>query len=508
MKSKFLIISALILIIGVVFRLFLTADGSFLFNMDNARDFVDIREMVELHKLRLTGPTSAIEGLYTGPLWYYILAIPYILMKGDPYGAILTQILFWVIGGIALLKLTSIIGKWLIIPVGLVWVGSNYIVLANLYSFNPNPVTLLSPALIFTIYKFIKTKRWIWIVLSWILAGAFFNFEMNFGVWTPLIIFFSLFLIDKKLLLRKSFFLGVSLSFLFVVPQILFDLKHNYIMSKGILKFLSEEKGSGFNPIKRILPMYESFYNVFVATLMNQKLLSQVLLILAVPAMKVFFSKNEKNIIARIALLYILIPYVGYLLIQVTVNPWHLGGPASASLIVIAFILKSLWDLNPIGKFSALTLSFFLILYPIINIGNYFINDRSKPNLDPSLYKNEISAIDYVYKVANGKNFKVYTYLPSVYDYPYQYLFWWYGQKKYGYIPGEYVYSPNKPQYIPSQDKFSGRKDNLSDLIFLIKEPDRIQMRVAWENDYKNTQLLQKETLGNIEVEVRKQLAP
>ena len=122
------------------------------------------------------------------------------------------------------------------------------------------------------------------------------------------------------------------------------------------------------------------------------------------------------------------------------------------------------------------------------------------------MLKNELLAIDFVYTFAKGENFKVYSYLPSVYDYPYLYLFWWYGQKKYGYIPGEYRYSPNKPQYISNQDKFEGRKDNISDLVFLIKEPDRVGYRTAWENDYKDMMFIAKEMIGSIEVEVRRDI--
>mgnify|MGYP001616114463 FL=1 len=124
---------------------------------------------------------------------------------------------------------------------------------------------------------------------------------------------------------------------------------------------------------------------------------------------------------------------------------------------------------------------------------------------------NEIRAIDFVYKKAEGKNFKVYTYLPSVYDYPYQYLFWWYGRKNYGYVPGEYVYSPNKPKYIPSQEKFQGVKTNFSGLVFLIKEPaiqeaGKDLLRDLWENDFKEMESISKEMVGPIEVEIKREI--
>ncbi len=502
-KSNFLIV--IILIIGVLFRLALTQNGNFLFNMDNARDFVDVREMVELGKLRLTGPTSAIEGLYNGPLWYYLLSIPFVLTQGDPYGAIIMEILFWAIGGFFLLKLVKNFDKWTILPIGIAWILSNYVVLANVYSFNPNPIVLLTPFLIYLLVEYLKTGKGIFIILSWFLAGAFFNFEMSAGVFIPLIIFLSFFLTkNTKLFKDKFFWLGTLVFIGLLLPQIIFDIKHDFIMSKGVVRFLSETSGSKFDLIKKFSTVWDSFFSVFSATLMNQKLLLWAILILAFPIFKNFFSRNKKEIIAIIASLFILVPFIGYLIIPVSVNAWHLGAESAALLILVAFMLSYSWRISFFGKLFSMILSILLIFYSLLNIVNYY-KERTSPDMDPSSYKNEIAAIDYVYKKAQGANFKVYTYLPSVYDYPYQYLFWWYGRKMYGYVPGEYRYLPNRPQYIPRQDKFEGRKDNFSGLVFLIKEPDRNYTRSGWEGELINFKAGEKEMVGPIEIETRRQ---
>src|SRR3989338_3182569 len=122
--SKNTKIILLILLVGILYRLALTADGNFLFNMDNARDMVDVREMVVLGKLRLIGPTSAIEGLYNGPFWYYLLAVPFILSGGDPYASIIMEITLWAIGGFFLLKIIQQWSKLLVVPIGLLWIAS------------------------------------------------------------------------------------------------------------------------------------------------------------------------------------------------------------------------------------------------------------------------------------------------------------------------------------------------------------------------------------------------
>src|SRR3989344_2688274 len=447
MNKKVIIL--IILFLGVVYRLLLTSGGNFLFNMDNARDFVDVREMVELKKLRLTGPSSAIEGLYNGPAWYYLLSIPYILTEGNPYGAIVMEIILWAIGGFFLLKLVESKGVVVLITIGCIWIASNYIVLATLYSFNPNPVTLLTPLFIYLFVEYLKKGNGIFIILTWFLGGLFFNFEMNLGVFIPVIIFISLFLINKKMFKDKYFWIGLCVFIGTLLPQVLFDLKHQFIMSNALIRFLSESKGSFDLPL-RFKSIWSIFFNTFEATMMNHRLLTISILILFISA----FKKIKKDIIFKTTLIFVITPFIGYLILPVSVNPWHLGGIMSAGIILLGFIISGLWKYNFLGKIFSIILTSILIFYSFSNIFDFFLNSFGRVSGDSSVFKNEISAIDFVYKYANGQNFKVYTYLPSVYDYPYQYLIWWYGDKKFGYLPIEYSYTLNKNDYISNKENF------------------------------------------------------
>lgn len=502
MKNKIIFT---ILILGILYKLSLTFGGNFLFNMDNARDMVDVREMVVLKKLRLIGPTSAIEGLFNGPGWYYLLAIPFILSGGDPYGSIILQITLWVIGGFFLLKLVSRISAALIIPIGFVWIASDYINLATSYAFNPNPVTLLTPLFIYLLVKFLESGKFFYIVSTFFLAGLFFNFEMNFGVFTPWIIFFSTYLINKKLLKSANFWLASLFFIICLLPQVLFDLRHNFFMTNSVINFLRNSNGGQFNIFTRIQTLSLSFYEVFQATLLNHRTFATILILLFLPVIGKIKGKNLEKI-ALICLVYIFTPFIFFLFLPVTVNAWHLGGPAVAFIILIAFLIKQLWQINFAGRLISFLIFVMLIWYSVFGISKFYFHDKYIVNNDPSLYKNELAAVDYVYQYAKGENFKVYVFLPSVIDYPYQYLFWWYGKKKYSYIPFEYAYAPNKPQYIPSKEKFEGLKENYKGLVFLIKEPNRgINYKSGWEADYRFMELLHKTTLGSIEIEVRRE---
>ena len=509
MDRKILISILIILLLGVVFRLILSSNGNFIFNMDNARDMVDVREMVTSGKLRLIGPTSAIAGFYNGPSWYFLLAIPFFISGGDPYASILMEIALWAIGGFFLLKLVSKWGSPAVVLVGSIWIASNFILLASQYAFNPNPIIFLTPVLIYLLDRFLQ-KEEVWIsILLWLLAGMFLHFEMAAGIFMPLMIIAATFLLNRKLFKIRSFWIGVIFYVLTLLPQIFFDLKHNFIMTKSILTFLSEAEGKGqvINPLNRFRLIATSFYDTILPTFMNFEVFAKGAILLFFVTWFLQLKKGLKKIdrLFLLSSLLIIISFLGFVILPITVNRWHLDAVVVSSVLVAGFLLKTLLDSGRFGKVVGYLSLVSLILFSLHNIKNY-LNDLKLPNMDPANFQNEKASIDYVYGKAEGKNFKVYTYLPSVYDYPYQYLFWWRGLKKYGYVPEDYSYAPGKPQYISGKEKLlPGFNPPSSGLVFLIKQPDQEGRRHLWENTFKGMDLISQEKIGPNIIEIRKE---
>lgn len=507
--KKFLFIILALVILGSIQKIYVTSGGNFIFNMDNARDFVDVREMVELKKPRLIGPTSAIEGFYNGPGWYFLLAIPYILTQGNPYGAILLMVFLWAVGGFFLMRLVSRFGILITLAVGFLWIGSDYINLATIYSFNPNPVTFLTPLFIFLLLKFLDEKKPVYLALTAALGGAFFNFEMNFGIFVIPIIITCVFISrNLKQLKKYSFWLSLIPFGVALLPQLIFDIRHNFIMTQSVFRFLTEKSpASGFNIIKRSGEIYQDFYYVSLPVFLNNPILLKIVAIVILILILFLIFKKIKSIdnLFAVGLITFLLPFLSYIILPVEVNGWHLGAEMVGLIILFAFALDHLRRYSLGGHVAAVLISAFTIFISINNI-NAFILSKNLPNHDPSLYKNEIAAIDYAYKKADGKNFKTYIYLPSIIDYPYQYLFWWHGIKKYGYTPTDYAYLPSKPAYIDNKESFvkpiEGGPD--SGLVFLIKEPDRINIRHLWENSFAKLEKLDHVKLRGIEVETLK----
>jgi hypothetical protein len=50
--------------------------------------------------------------------------------------------------------------------------------------------------------------------------------------------------------------------------------------------------------------------------------------------------------------------------------------------------------------------------------------------------KGKIAALDYIYQDSSSKHFNLMIFTPPVYTYPYDYLLQWYGQQRYGFVPG------------------------------------------------------------------------
>lgn len=504
MKKKYIFI--LILLIGIVYRLIISANENFIFNMDNARDMVEVREMVVLGKPRLIGQTTSIDGVFYGPAWYYILAIPFILSGGDPYGSILMEILMWAVGGYFLLYLVQKFYGWLAtIAVSCIWVASNFILLGSQYAYNPNPILFLTPIFIFCLWKYIETQKWFFNAVAWMLGGLFLHFEVTVGLFMPLVIILAVVVSGKFYIFKlKSFYLGPLVFAITLLPQIIFELRHNFFMTKSLLSYKStSHSGVDTNLINRTGDLFKGFYNILIPTFMNFKEFTSAISLLFIAVTGILIFQNKKmDQITKIVLLTLFVPLIGLIPLKVGILSWYYNASLVAAIFLVGFVIYQLRQYT-LGKLAAIFLTVVLFGFTVQNMTNY-IKAAQVVETGNSHLRTELKAIDYTYQQAEGRNFKVYTYLPSIYDWPYQYLYWWQGLKKYGYLPSEYAYSLDKPPIVREKERLNtGGNPESSGLVFLIKEPDQIGIRHLWENDFNKMPLLKTENIGPLIIETR-----
>ena len=435
----------IILLIGSWLRFSGILSNSFAFTYDVGRDILAVRNIIVDHKFSLIGPTTGVEGIFYGPWWYLILSIPFFLFSGNPQGIAF----FMGLIGVAAILLSFYVGK----KIGGFFLGivfsafisvSSILVSYSSQIWNPDIIPFFAVLTLLFLYTFAfegkNVRKSISLFLG-VIVGLIIDLEIIFGFLFFLGILISLFFVFKKRLSVKIF-LVFALGLLFVFfPRIIFELRHNFLMTRKAIgffsnEFLSSDKHSFFDVF---LSRINSLFGTWNAALAGQnRIIGFILIILVFLSLLMFYKKTDNVKKQFIKTIFIII---GTFLIGLTffgqeIWPHYLVGLPifyillfSLAVSVARDFLKNSWII-----FILLSILFWINLDPIQVLGNI-----RKPVWEgnAAVYRNQIAVIDYVYRNAGGQNFKYIAYTPAVHDYNYRYLFSWYGKKKYGYTPSE-----------------------------------------------------------------------
>ncbi len=439
--KKELILLYLVIIVGAFLRLWGVYTNSFAFTYDVGRDMLALWNIVHLHKLPLIGATTGLPGIFYGPWWYYLLTPFFIIFSGNPQGIAFLMALI----GIASIILGYYFGKRLggellgLIMAALISISPNLISLSS-QIWNPNiaPLFVIFVLLVlFKIYKGEKRNSQLYYFLLGILLAFNIDLEIVFGLlFSAGIVLSVIFTMKRKILLKNILFFIIGALIIFA-PRILFELRHQFLMTKAFIGFFSHTSSSGTS-----LSIFEFFnrlgilFDQFNSTLAGGNLaLGALCLLFTVICLVLFYKKSDKTIknFINTSLIVIFVFIAGTIFFSHDIWPHYLVG------VPVFYVLLFAISLYLLGKKTSLLIPtavaiviFFINLNPIVLYktvtGPLWIGDAS-------VYRNQLAVIDYTYRQANGKNFKYVVYTPPVYDYTYQYLYLWYGPQKYHYSP-------------------------------------------------------------------------
>jgi hypothetical protein len=440
LTKKYLVLF-LVLLVGAYFRLQAVLTNSFAFTYDVGRDMLALSSIVNLHKIPLIGPTSGLPGVFYGPWWYYLLTPFFILFSGDPRGIALTMVLV----GIAVIILSFYFGKKIggyalgLFFASIISVSGAMIAISS-QIWNPNIAPLFVVLILLVLNKiFEKNKRSK--AIFYLLLGALLilstNAEVVYGILLSTGIILSLLLIQRKLNL-KSVIAFVFGGLIILAPEIVFEFRHQFLMTKALIVFLTTGKSSYTLSVivSNFAKRMDVLFNLFVSTLANNnQLLGGLEIIFIAFSIALFYKKSDlilKNFV-KVSLTVIAVFLIGMTFFSHDIWPHYFVG-----LPVFYFLLFAIGAYLFAKNISIKLAGVIVLLVFVINLNPYsLIQNLNKPlwQGDASVYRNQVAVIDYVYKQAAGKPFKYVVYTPPVYDYTYQYLFDWYGPKKYHYSP-------------------------------------------------------------------------
>ncbi len=431
-----------ILIIGSVLRLEGVLNNSFAFTYDVGRDLLSLWDIAYNHKLTLIGPTTGIQGVFYGPWWYFILLPFFVVFVGDPQGIAFTMSLF----GIASIILSFYLGKkignsFLGISMALLTAISSTLISLSSQIWNPNiaPLLVLVTFLVLERIYVLKSKANLrYFFILGLLLALNIDIEILWGFLFSLGIVFSCLVILKKSIKIKQILLFLLGGLFIFSPRIIFELRHSFLMTKSALSFLSaktlEDKLDLYHFLEnRVLTYFDSFSNTFLPA---RGYLELILLILIAVTLLLFYKKAQKIIKDFILTLIItlVVFFIGTLIFTYAIWPHYLVGLP----VVYIFLLSiSLYLFSKNTKNYLVSILILIILFVVNFISFSFVKNFQRPLFegDAAVYRNQLAVVDYIYKDVKGENFKYELYTPPVFDNTYQYLFIWYGEKKYGYTP-------------------------------------------------------------------------
>ena len=480
----------LILFISTYLKVVPILNYNFPFTMDQARDMLDIREIVVGLHPTLIGPTTSINGVFLGPFYYYFNVLPFALSGGDPAYLVHWNILWYTIAAVLIFAFNykrdwvfGTVASLLFLMAPAFFYSSRYF-----WSANPMPyvTTFYFVSLIYYVLKRDSKSSF----TAGLISGLSMQFEAAFGV-----LFFP-FLLVYSLIRRvhiKTILFSFAGFFITLIPQILFEFRHGFVMTKTFFGELSGESqilGEKMGFMEAQISHFESFVNYSENIFEMPVIYAYALIIFAV--MFLVFRFKKLSPVAReyflASTIFVIFAFVFYSWYLHPLKGWYLLGIRVPYIFILALFLAEVFRFRFL--FFKLIVAGF-IAFSFINtifVQETFIPDTADSRSgDKSNLRNEIEAIDWVYEKAGGQGFKAYNFIPSVYDYPYQYLYWWHGTQKYGYQPETVTYLDGVPEYIKENDKFFTKKKPAGDdpLIFLIYEKDeRPDRQAAWLGDF------------------------
>jgi hypothetical protein len=474
----FLFIS--ILLVSTALKILEVKGYNFAFTMDQGRDMTDMRQMIVTHTPRLVGPTTSINGVLLGPFWYYFNLPPFLLFDGNPAAIVYWQIFWFQLSCFLLYSVLKKKSPTLAIFSSALLLLSPFGFNTARYFWNANSMPVFTILFFVTLIWSNSSKYKYSPLLVGLVAGLSMQIEAAFGtLFFPFLIIYYLLSRQK---IKKIFLSGVGF-FVTLIPQIIFEVRHGFLMTKI---FLAEFTGKG-NMLgakttisDRLIQRGDHLLNIVRQTNhLNDKTVIVFTALAFIIFLYLLLSKKISDSLkefSKITLIFISFAAIFYLAFPEMLKIWYTLGFSVPVVFVDALFLECLFhSKNIFLKFFPFLFVIYSLVFCLFSQTDYLKHVSQLSSNDPSNLQNEIADLNWVYQQAAGQGFNLYSYIPSVYDYPNQHVFWWYGTQKYGYQPADISYLPNQPEYIKDESLAWTKKRPVSanQLTFLIIETDK-----------------------------------
>jgi len=282
----------LILLIGAFLRLY-KINEYMTFLGDEGRDSIIVRNLLVHADPILIGPGTSVGSMYLGPLYYYFMASFLFLFNFSPVGPAIGVALL----GVATIYLIYITGReWFSNIAGLVAAAlfaiSPTVIIFSRSSWNPNIMPFFAMLSVYSIWRVYKNKEYKWLVVTAI-SFAFVLQSHYLGVLIAPVLFIYWILARVP----KNYSLFSIFLFLFLMsPLLIFDIRHDFLNSKALYKFLTVRQETvsikPWTAIPKTYPIFEQI-NSSLLTAKNAKVGSLVTILFTVYLVFIFTRRKK-----------------------------------------------------------------------------------------------------------------------------------------------------------------------------------------------------------------------
>lgn len=215
---------------------------------DEGRDAIVIKNMLVNYHFPLIGPPTSVGNIYLGPLYYYMMAVPMAIFWLNPVAAAGMDALI----GVATVILIGYLGKiWFSRQAGLIaaflYAISPVAIIYSRSSWNPNPAPFFALIAFYSFYRLRKNGNFLWLALVGLTVGAALQMHYLAAILVPIVgilwLYEILFRNYNHLKFRNFIsgtLSGISVFILTMLPLLIFDLRHNFLNYRAIIKLFSE----------------------------------------------------------------------------------------------------------------------------------------------------------------------------------------------------------------------------------------------------------------------------
>lgn len=467
-----------LLLFAFVSRLFYLVGNTIPFSFDHGKDSLAIMDLVVNLSPKFIGPWTSIPGLYFGPAWYYILAPFYWLFGFNPVGGAFAMLLLVLL---QIFLAYKYFGKYeaLILACAPMWF------ILSKGAWNPYPMTLATIGVLILLKKAIAQR-----VLTPRLAfglgfvAAFgFHFSAAFAIFYPVIVVAALLIFRVRFRLKQVALAAFGF-FLPFLPQLLFELRYNFSQARAIVRYFQEGEDHTFSFAKILEVLHTTFGEIRLCILPETNYLgsfSGVVLTMLVAALAVVIYRHRHQEETRqnflLAALFVLIPVGGFFFLHF--NVWYVYAITPAVVLLMASSIR----MAP--KWLQISTAMLLLLGPVMMYLQYFSADRDTLLQSRGFLPIKIQTLDRIEEIAAGRPYASYHYVPDIYDFSYQYLYFW--RAYHGHtLPTEFSYKPGESSYVVQKpdllERFPAPHTEPEVIFYVVENPENSEFLASWWN--------------------------